>query len=142
MYGANEALTPGMLRSVIIGAILWLLAIAAFAADQRFEIDPPTNADGTMLSDLVGVWLYWAPQRLSWQDDGHGSVTWGEVHTVGPTNRLWLPLGTYTALVSTASGPYAVWAIAVASYGAESAPAQTNCRIGNVLSVRTRKASP
>jgi archaellum component FlaF (FlaF/FlaG flagellin family) len=68
-------------------------------------------------------------------------VTWGEIITAGPTNRIWMPAGTYTATVSAASGPYSIWAVAVASYGAVSDPAVTNARLGTVASVKTKKVT-
>lgn len=133
-------MTRGMARGCLIGAAMWLLlALAVWGAEQRFSVDPPVNADGSVLTDLVGIWLCWAPERLVWSDDGRGNVTWGDVVTVGPTNRLWLPVGTYTGTISAVAGPYTVWALAVASYGETSQPARVSWRIGTVKSVTTRK---
>jgi hypothetical protein len=123
----------------VLGLLFAALVLGAFAVDQRIAVDPPRNADGTVLADLAGIWVYWAPQRLAWTDDGRGNVTWGPVVTIGPTNRVWMPVGVYTVTVSVVAGPYATWAVAVASYGAESEPAATCWRIGNVPAVKTRK---
>ena len=138
-FGALVAARAGRLGGPLACLLLALLACPALAVDQKIAVDPPRNADGTVLSDLAGIWVYWAPQRLSWTDDGKGNVVWGPVVSVGPTNRVWMPVGVYTTTVSVASGPYATWAIAVASYGAESEPVVANFRIGSVPAVRTKK---
>ncbi len=123
---------------LLVGALL-LVGLSALAVDQRIAVDPPTTPDGKVLADLAGIWVYWAPQRLAWTDDGTGNVTWGPVVTTAPTNRVWMPAGVYTVTVSVVAGPYATWAVAVASYGAESEPAATCWRIGAVPTVKTRK---
>jgi len=122
--------------------LLMLLAAPALAVEERWTVDPPTNPDGTVLSDLHGIWFYWAPQRLTWSDDGKGTITYHSVVTVGPTNRVWMPVGTYTVTVSAVSAPYSIWAVAVASYGAESDPVVTNARIGRPTTVKTKKVTP
>ena len=130
----------GMKCAAWVLALLFVaLVLGALAVDQRIAVDPPTTPDGKVLADLAGIWVYWAPQRLAWTDDGTGNVTWGPVVTIGPTNRVWMPAGVYTVTVAVVAGPYATWAVAVASYGAESEPAATCWRIGNVPAVKTRK---
>ena len=124
----------------VLAIAMLVMGLPALGVDQKIAVDPPRNADGTVLSDLAGIWIYWAPQRLAWTDDGKGNVTWGPVVTVGPTNRVWMPVGTYTVTVAVVAGPYVTWAVAVASYGAESEPAATCWRIGAVPTVKTRKA--
>jgi hypothetical protein len=138
MQPTKDLKCPALVLALLVGALL-LVGLSALAVDQRIAVDPPRNAGGTVLSDLAGIWVYWAPQRLTWTDDGRGNVTWGPVVTIGPTNRVWMPVGVYTVTVSVVAGPYATWAVAVASYGAESEPAATCWRIGAVPTVKTRK---
>lgn len=138
-FGALVTARAGRMRGPLACLLLALLAWPALGVDQKIAVDPPRNADGTVLSDLAGLWVYWAPQRLAWADDGKGNVTWGPVVSVGPTNRVWLPTGVWTTTVSAVAGPYATWAVAVAAYGAESEPAVACFRIGIVPAVKTRK---
>ena len=139
-FAAVVAARAGRMGGSLVGLLLLaLLAWPAMGVDQKIAVDPPRDTDGKTLADLAGIWIYWAPQRLAWTDDGKGNVVWGPVVSVGPTNRVWMPAGVWTSTVSVVAGPYAVWAIAVAAYGAESEPAAANFRIGSVPAVKTKK---
>jgi len=128
---------------MLAGALLWLLiGLAAFGGTVNVEVDPPSNVDGTPLTDLAGIRVFYAPAVVTYTE-ALGKVTWQTVAVIGPTNQVWMPAGTNRVPVTTTSGPYAFWAQAVASFGAES-DITTNVfgRVGAISTIKIKKVTP
>ena len=127
---------------MLAGAAIWrLLALAVFAGTVNVEVDPPSNVDGTPLTDLAGSRVFYAPAVVTYTE-ASGKVTWQPIAVIGPTNQVWMPAGTNRVTVTATSGPYAFWAQAVASFGAES-DVTTNvfARIGAVSTIKIRRVA-
>jgi hypothetical protein len=128
-------------KRIAIG-VLMLIGLAAFGGTVNVEVDPPSNVDGTPLTDLAGIRVFYAPAVVTYTE-ALGKVTWQTIAVIGPTNQVWMPAGTNRVPVTATSGPYAFWAQAVASFGAESdVTSNVFARIGAVSTIKIKKVTP
>lgn len=131
-----------LLPGIALGAAVWLMLVAlAFGGTVSVEVDPPSNVDGTPLTDLAGIRVFYAPVVVT-HTEALGKVTWQAIAVAGPTNQVWMPAGTNRVTVTATSGPYAFGAQAVASFGAESdVTSNVFGRIGAISTIKIRKVT-
>ncbi len=128
------------LRNLLLAVLCTCSALVAGTVTVEWD-NPTNNVDGAVLTDLAGTRVFYAPAVVTYVETNN-VLYWKTVALTGPTNVLWVSAPSNRVTITAATAPYAIWATAVATYGAESDSSEVlYFRVGKPTTVKIKRVT-